>query len=322
MGRFILRRLLQLIPLLIGISIITFALANLVPGSPVSGLEFNPRTTPEDIARIKANLGLDEPVWKRYFIWIGNVVQGDLGISLRNFRPVRETIVEKLPNTLLLTGTALIISLLISIPIGVYGAVRRNSAFDNVSTAGAVAGFSVPTFWLGLMLILLFAVKFKEWGLPSFPAGGAYDLRGGGGFFDRVEHLILPAFAIAFVQMAAWTRYIRSQMLEVLNQDYMRTANAKGLRERVVIYRHGLRNAVLPLVTLLGIAIPDLFAGALIIENIFTYPGIGQLAFNAAINKDYPLIMGITLVAGTLVILGNLIADVVYSLLDPRIRLD
>jgi peptide/nickel transport system permease protein len=322
MGRFILRRLLQLIPLLIGISIITFALANLVPGSPVSGLEFNPRTTPEDIARIKANLGLDEPVWKRYFIWIGNVVQGDLGISLRNFRPVRETIVEKLPNTLLLTGTALIISLLISIPIGVYGAVRRNSAFDNVSTAGAVAGFSVPTFWLGLMLILLFAVKFKEWGLPSFPAGGAYDLRGGGGFFDRVEHLILPAFAIAFVQMAAWTRYIRSQMLEVLNQDYMRTANAKGLRERVVIYRQGLRNAVLPLVTLLGIAIPDLFAGALIIENIFTYPGIGQLAFNAAINKDYPLIMGITLVAGTLVILGNLIADVVYSLLDPRIRLD
>lgn len=322
MGRFILRRLLQVIPLLIGISIITFALANLVPGSPVSGLEFNPRTTPEDIERIKDNLGLNDPVWKRYFIWIGNVAQGDLGISLRNFRPVRDTIIEKLPNTLLLTGTALLLSFLISIPIGVYGAVRRNSAFDNVSTAGAVAGFSVPTFWLGLMLILLFAVRFKEWGLPSLPAGGAYDLRGGGGFFDRLEHLILPAFALAFVQMAAWTRYIRSQMLEVLSQDYMRTANAKGLRERIVIFRHGLRNAVLPLVTLLGIAIPDLFAGSLIIENIFTYPGIGQLAFNAAINKDYPLIMGITLVAGTLVILGNLIADVVYSMLDPRIRLD
>ncbi|HEX5164098.1 MAG TPA: ABC transporter permease [Thermomicrobiales bacterium] len=322
MGRFILRRLLQVIPLLIGISIITFALANLVPGSPVSGLEFNPRTTPEDIARIKENLGLNDPVWKRYFIWIGNVAQGDLGISLKNFRPVRETIMDKLPNTLLLTGTALLLALAVAIPIGVYGAVRRNSAFDNITTATSVAGFSVPTFWLGLMLILLFAVKFKEWGLPSFPAGGSYDLRGGGGFFDRLEHLILPAFALAFVQMAAWTRYIRSQMLEVLNQDYMRTANAKGLRERIVIFRHGLRNAILPLVTLLGIAIPDLFAGSLIIENIFTYPGIGQLAFNAAINKDYPLIMGITLVAGTLVILGNLIADVVYSLLDPRIRLD
>jgi peptide/nickel transport system permease protein len=322
MGRFILRRLLQVIPLLIGISIITFALANLVPGSPVSGLEFNTRTTPEDIARIKENLGLNDPVWKRYFIWIGNVAQGDLGISLKNFRPVRQTIFDKLPNTLLLTGTALLLALVIAIPIGVYGAVRRNSAFDNITTATSVAGFSVPTFWLGLMLILLFAVKFKEWGLPSFPAGGSYDLRGGGGFFDRLEHLILPAFALAFVQMAAWTRYIRSQMLEVLNQDYMRTANAKGLHERVVIFRHGLRNAILPLVTLLGIAIPDLFAGSLIIENIFTYPGIGQLAFNAAINKDYPLIMGITLVAGTLVILGNLIADVVYSLLDPRIRLD
>lgn len=322
MGRFILRRLLQVIPLLIGISIITFALANLVPGSPVSGLEFNPRTTPEDIARIKENLGLNEPVWKRYFVWIGNVAQGDLGISLKNFRPVRATILQKLPNTLLLTGTALVLSLLFAIPIGVYGAVRRNSVFDNVTTATSVAGFSVPTFWLGLMLVLLFAVKFKEWGLPSLPAGGAYSLRGGGGFFDRAQHLLLPAFALAFVQMAAWTRYIRSQMLEVLNQDYMRTANAKGLRERVVIFRHGLRNAVLPLVTLLGIAIPDLFAGSVVIENIFTYPGIGQLAFNSAINKDYPLIMGITLVAGTLVILGNLIADVVYSLLDPRIRLD
>jgi peptide/nickel transport system permease protein len=322
MGRFILRRLLQVIPLLIGISIITFTLANLVPGSPVSGLEFNPRTTPEDIARIKENLGLNDPVWKRYFIWIGNVAQGDLGISLKNFRPVRTTIFDKLPNTLLLTGTALLLALAVAIPIGVYGAVRRNSTFDNVTTATSVAGFSVPTFWLGLMLILLFAVKFKEWGLPSFPAGGSYDLRDGGGLFDRIKHLILPAFALAFVQMAAWTRYIRSQMLEVLNQDYMRTANAKGLRERVVIFRHGLRNAILPLVTLLGIAIPDLFAGSLIIENIFTYPGIGQLAFNAAINKDYPLIMGITMVAGTLVILGNLIADVVYSLLDPRIRLD
>lgn len=322
MGRFILRRLLQVIPLLIGISIITFALANLVPGSPVTGLEFNPRTTPEDIARIKENLGLNEPVWKRYFIWVGNVAQGDLGISLRNFRPVRDTIFEKLPNTLLLTGTSLLIAMAVAIPVGVYGAVRRNSPFDNISTATAVAGFSVPTFWLGLMLILLLAVKFREWGLPSFPAGGAYDLRGGGGFFDRLQHLILPAFALAFVQMATWTRYIRSQMLEVLNQDYMRTATAKGLRERIVIFRHGLRNAILPLVTLLGIAIPDLFAGSVIIENIFTYPGIGQLAFNAAINKDYPLIMGITLVAGVLVIFGNLIADVVYSLLDPRIRLD
>lgn len=322
MGRYIIRRLIQVIPLLIGITIITFAIANLVPGSPVSGLEFNPRTRPEDIARIKENLGLNDPVWKRYFVWVGNVAQGDLGISLKNYRPVTTTIMQKLPNTLVLTGVALALAMIIAIPVGVYSAVKRNTWFDNTATAISVAGFSIPTFWFGLMLVLIVAVKFREWGLPSLPAGGAYDLRNGGGFFDRVEHLILPAFTLAVVQMAAWTRFVRSQMLEVLSQDYMRTARSKGLRQQVVIFRHGLRNAILPLVTLLGIAIPDLFAGALIIENVFTYPGIGQLAFNSAINKDYPLIMGITLVAGTLVILGNLIADVVYSVLDPRIRLN
>jgi peptide/nickel transport system permease protein len=180
----------------------------------------------------------------------------------------------------------------------------------------------MPTFWFGIMLIIIFAVKFKEWGLPSFPAGGAYDLRGGGGFWDRLHHLVLPALALSFVQTAAWTRYIRSQMLEVLNQDYMRTATAKGLRENIVIFRHGLRNAILPLVTLLGIAIPDLFGGALILETVFNWPGMGLLAYNAAIGKDYPMVMGITLVAGILVILGNLIADVCYGLLDPRIRLE
>jgi peptide/nickel transport system permease protein len=322
MGRYLIRRLLQMIPLLIGITIITFALANLVPGSPITGLELNPKTRPEDVERIRESLGLNDPLHVRYFTWFGHVVTGDLGVSLKTFRPVSSMIMEKLPNTLLLTGTALLLAFVISIPVGVYSAVRRNSWFDNSATVVSVAGFSVPTFWLGLMLILLFAVQFKEWGYPSLPAGGAYDLRGGGGFWDRIEHLIMPAFALAFVQMASWTRYIRSQMLEVLSQDYMRTAKAKGLRQQVVIFRHGLRNAVLPLVTLLGIAIPDLFGGALIIEQIFTYPGMGKLGFDAAVGKDYPLVMGITLVAGLLVISGNLIADVVYGMLDPRIRLE
>jgi peptide/nickel transport system permease protein len=334
MGQYIIRRLLQTIPLLIGISILTFALANLVPGSPVTGLELNPRIQAADRERIMEGLGLNDPLHVRYFTWFGNIVRGDLGTSLKTYRPVSDMILEKLPNTLALTGLSLLLSLIISIPVGVYSAVRRNSAFDNTATAVTVAGFSMPTFWLGLMLILVFAVKFREWGvavpLPfterdiplHLPAGGAYDLRGGGGFWDRLEHLILPAFALSFVQMAAWTRYIRSQMLEVLSQDYMRTATSKGLRERVVIFRHGLRNSMLPLVTLLGIAIPDVFGGALIIEQIFTYPGLGKLAFDAAIGKDYPLVMGITVVAGTLVILGNLVADVVYGLLDPRIRLN
>lgn len=320
MSMFILRRLLQTIPLIIGITIITFGIANLVPGSPVTGLEFNPRTRPEDIERIRENLGLNDPLHERYFVWISNIAQGDMGISLRNFRPVRETIIEKLPNTLLLTATALFLSLVFSIPVGVYAAVKRNTTFDNVSMAGAVAGFSMPTFWLGLLVILLFAVKFQQWGLPSLPAGGTHDLRGGGGFWDRLEHLILPAATLAFVQTAAWTRFIRSSMIEVMNQDYMRTAKSKGLRERIVIFRHGLRNAMLPLVTLLGIAIPDLFGGSLIIEQIFTWPGMGQLAFNAALNKDYTLVMGIVVFVSVLVIIGNLVADVVYGLLDPRIR--
>lgn len=323
MSRFILRRIIQMIPLMIGITLITFLLANAVPGSPVANIAFNPTIRQEDVRRIEEQLGLNEPLHTRYFVWISNLAKGDFGLSLLNQRPVLNTILERLPNTLLLTGTALILSLLFSIPVGVYSAVRRNSAFDNTATAASVAGFSMPTFWLGLMMILIFAVKAREWGWPiTFPAGGAYDLRGGGDFVDRIHHLILPAATLAFVQTAAWTRYIRSQMLEVLNQDYMRTATAKGLRERIVVFRHGLRNAVLPLVTLLGIAIPDLFGGSLIIEQIFNWPGVGRLAFNSAISKDYTMVMGIVVFVGFLVIVGNLVADVVYGLLDPRIRLE
>lgn len=322
MGQFIIRRLIQIIPLLIGITLLTFALTNLVPGSPVQTLEFNPRTSQEDIDRIKDSLGLNDPLHVRYFTWVSNVAQGDFGLSMRTHRPVLNTIITKLPHTLLLTGSALLLALVFSIPVGVYSAVRRNSLFDNTATAGSVAGFSMPIFWLALLVILLFAVKFQQWGLPSLPPGGTHDLRGGGGLFDRLEHLILPAVSLAFVQTAAWTRYIRSQMIEVLSQDYIRTASSKGLREWLVIFRHGLRNAILPLVTLMGISIPELFAGSLIIEQIFTWPGMGLLAFNSALNKDYTMIMGIVLFVSVLVILGNLVADIVYGILDPRIRYD
>jgi len=317
---YIIRRLLQVIPLVIGVTIITFLLVNLVPGSPVTSLESDPRISAEDIARIKESLGLNDPLSVRYFTWVRHVAQGDLGVSIRTQRPVFPTILEKLPNTLLLTGTALFLSLLLSIPVGVYSAAKRNSIFDHMATAGSVAGFSIPTFWFGILLIIVFAVQFRKWGLPALPSGGAFNLRGGGGFLDRGQHLILPAASLALVHIASWTRYIRSQMIEVISQDYMRTGRAKGLNERRVIFRHGLRNAVLPLVTLLGIAIPDLFGGSLIIEQIFTWPGMGLLGYNAALTRDYPLVMGIVLIAAMLVILGNLIADVVYGLLDPRIR--
>lgn len=321
----IIRRLAQMVPLIIGISVLVFAIANLIPGSPVTDLvlvlERNRALTQEDIDRIEAYYGLDQPLYARYFTWVGNVARGDFGVSMRTHQPVSRLIFDSLPTTLLLTTTAFVLALLFAIPIGVYGAVRRNSWFDHISTAGAVSGYSVPTFWLALMLLLLFAVKFKQWGLPSLPAGGLYDVRGGGGVFDRLEHLLLPAFALAFVQTALWTRYIRSQMLEVLSQDFIRTARAKGLVERLVIFRHGLRNALLPLITLMGLAIPELFGGALIIEQIFSYPGMGQLTFSAAVGHDYPLIMGTVLFAAVLVILGNLIADVAYAVIDPRVRL-
>ncbi|HET8524967.1 MAG TPA: ABC transporter permease [Thermomicrobiales bacterium] len=325
MVQHIARRLIQMVPLLIGISVLVFAIANLVPGNPVTDLvvqmEANRELSQADIDRITAYYGLDQPLYVRYFSWAGNVLQGNLGLSMRTHQPVLRMILHSLPNTLLLTTTAFLLALLFAIPIGVFGAVRRNTWFDHVTTAGAVTGYSVPTFWLALMLLLLFAVKFKQWGFPSLPAGGIYDLRGGGGFGDRIEHLILPAFALAFVQTALWTRYIRSQMLEVLSQDYIRTARSKGLMERLVIFRHGLRNALLPLITLMGLAVPELFGGALIIEQIFNYPGMGQLTFTAAVGHDYPLIMGTVMFAAVLVIIGNLLADVAYSIVDPRVRL-
>lgn len=325
MGRYLIRRLLQMVPLLIGVTFLTFAIVNLIPGSPVARLVGDDRgramIRAEDVERIKANLGLDQPIHVRYLVWLGNVVRGDLGVSIRASSPVTDLILQKLPNTLVLTGTAFLVSFLAAIPIGALAAVKRNSWFDHLSTAAAVAGFSIPTFWLALVLLMVLAVRFQEWGLPSLPAGGAYDLRGGGDLADRLQHLILPVFTLAFVQAAYWTRFIRSQMLEALSQDYVRTARAKGISERLVIMRHSLRNAILPLVTLLGLAIPELFAGALVVEQIFTYPGMGQLAFTAAINKDYPLIMGTVLFASALVLLGNLLADVAYSAVDPRVRL-
>lgn len=321
MASFIVRRLLQVIPLLVGITFITFAIVN-ATGSPISRLEFNPRMTPEDIRQIQDNLGLNEPFYKRYFIWVGNVAQGDLGLSLINSTPVVDRILNVLPNTLLLSGVSFFMALFMAIPLGVYAALRRNSVYDNLTTIGTVAVFAVPTFWLGLLLLIVFAVKFQEWGLPSLPVGGMRNQRGDSGLFDRIQHLILPATTLALVQLASWTRYIRSSMLEVIRQDYVRTANAKGLRARAVIFGHAFRNALLPLVTLLGLSIPDLLAGSIFVEQIFAWNGMGRLTLDAVRDSDYTLIMGTTLVFALLTIIGNLLADVFYAVLDPRIRYD
>jgi peptide/nickel transport system permease protein len=321
MGRYIFRRLVQVIPLLFGITFITYAIVN-AAGDPLAELQLNPRMKPEDIQRIQDNLGLNEPWYTRYFHWVVNVLQGDLGLSMVNFTPVTDRILTVLPNTILLTGTAFLMSLLIAVPLGVYSAVKRNTLFDNVTTIGTVAVFAVPSFWLGLLLIILFSVKFREWGLPYLPVGGMRELRGESGLTDRIEHLILPATTLALVQLAGWARYIRGSMLEVIRQDYVRTAQAKGLRQKTVIFRHAFRNALLPLVTLLGLSVPDLLAGAIFVETIFAWNGMGRLTIDAVNDSDYTLIMGITLFFALLTIVGNLLADIFYAVLDPRIRYD
>src|SRR5680860_210256 len=322
MTKYIIRRLIGMVPLIVGISFLVYALLNLVPGSPADFIERSPTMKPEDFQRIQANLGLDQPWYLRYFVWLGNAVQGDFGNSYINFAPVGFLLKSALPNTLVLALTSLTIALLISVPLGVLCAVHRNSLFDRVVNVIATAFSSIPTVWLGLMMIILFAVKFQEWGLPSLPTSGVRNLREPDNLVDRIEHLILPAMAIALLSLADWTRYIRSQMLEVVRLDYVRTAEAKGLRNRSVLMGHAFRNAMLPLVTLIGLTIPGIFGGALIVENVFGYPGVGQLTVSSLRATDYSVAMACVMMLAILTVLGNLFADILYGILDPRVRYD
>ncbi len=320
MRRYILRRLIGVPPLILGITIITFLLIHATPGSPVDDLKLTPEIKEEDLAHIKHTLGIDRPLHEQYIGWVSELVQGDFGISLRTFQPVRAQLFERLPNTLILTVSALLVALLCAIPIGVLAALKRNSFFDHLATIGSTLGQSIPAFWLGLMLIIIFAVQFKAWGLPSLPSGGAQTLPHGGDIADRIQHLILPVVTLALAQMATWARYIRSQMLEVIRQDYVRTARAKGLRDRTVIMRHAFRNAALPLITLVGLTIPNLFGGAVIIESVFGWPGLGSLAIDAALNRDYTVVMGTVLFISIVTVLANLLADISYGVADPRVK--
>jgi len=325
MGRFLFRRILQSIPVFIVITIITFALIHAIPGGPTARLELDMDIKPEDIARIKANMGLDKPVWMQYLIWMGvapnsqgefsGLLQGDLGISYIDQTPVSRNVMSRLPNTLILSITALVISLGLALPFGIWSAVKQYSMFDNVSTVLSTAGVSIPAFWFGLIAILLFSVK-----LGWLPSGGMYTLGQEKNLVDSLKHLIMPAFILSILQVAGWNRYIRASMLEVIRQDYVRTARAKGLRERAVILVHTLRNALIPVATLLGLSLPNLVGGAIVTETIFGWPGMGRLAFHAATKRDYPIIMGTLVMSTVLVIVGNLLADIAYGFLDPRIK--
>jgi peptide/nickel transport system permease protein len=318
--KYVARRFLASIIVVLGVTLITLVLMDRTRGAYVPGLDLNPALRPEDIARLRAQLGLDQPFYMWYLNWLWGVAHGDFGRSMIDGSPVTTHILERLPNTLELTVTAILLGIVISIPLGVIGALRRGSKTDHSLTVVSVAGFAVPQFWLGLMLILIFSVTFQHYGLPWLPSSGAFSPIGGGDILDRAVHLIMPATVLSFFYLSLWSRFTRSSMLEVLSQDYIRTARAKGMSERRVVCLHGLRNALIPLVTLVGLELPGLVSGGLVVEVVFGWPGLGRLAFERALQYDYTTVMGVTFFATLLVVAGNLLADLLYALLDPRIR--
>lgn len=310
------RRFLQSVPLLIGVSIIAFGLMHLAPGGPLAVYTLNPTITNQDIERIRIVLGLDQPVHIQYFKWAIGMFSGNWGNTFFGGRPVLHVILERMPATFLLMGSALSLAILIGCTIGVLGAIRRYSVFDMLATSGAMIALSFPTFWFGLMAIYFFAVN-----LGWLPSGGMYQLGEEDNSLDLLRHLILPVMVLSLVITAIWSRYTRSAFLEVMHQDYMRTAKAKGLHARQRLLRHALPNALKPLIALLGIELPALFSGALVTETIFGWPGMGRLFVDALTMKEYPILMGMIMFTALFVIVGNLIADILIALLDPRVRL-
>ena len=315
MGRFITRRLIQAVPLLLGISVITFGILKAVPGGPLAIYESAPGVTDADLDRLQHAFGLDQPLPVQYVSWLGKFVTGDWGYSIVQHQPVMSLIGERLPNTIYLMGTVFVTVLLLAIPIGTITALRQYSWFDHVVTGTTFTFLSTPTFWLGLLLIMTFGLTLRWLPLGGMRTPGIdFDLG------DSLRHLILPVATIALVQLGSHVRYLRASMLETIHQDYMRTARAKGLGEHIVVLRHALKNAAIPLVTVVALDVPELFVGALVTEQIYGWPGMGRLFWDAATRVDYPILMGVLAVSSTLIVVANLLADVVYGYLDPRIR--
>jgi peptide/nickel transport system permease protein len=319
--RYLVRRLVASVPVVIGVSLITFVLVHAAGGSYVPGITDDPRLSAAAVQALRHEYGLDQPLWVQYGLWLWNLLHGDFGRSMIDGTRVTSHLLDRLPNTLELTLTAIALAILVSVPVGVLSALRRGSRVDHALTTLSVAGVAVPAFWLGLMLILAFAViPAQQLGAPFLPSSGATAAFGGGDLLDRLAHLVLPATVLSFGYIAIWSRFTRSGMLEVLSQDYVRTARAKGMAERRVLYVHALRNALVPLVTLIGLELPGLVSGGVIVEVVFGWPGVGRFAFERALAFDYTTVMGLTTFAAILVVGGNLLADVLYAVLDPRIR--
>lgn len=314
---YIARRLLAAIPTLLGVTVLTFVLLHIAPGGPALALG-GEKASAAQVEHLTHVLGLDRPLHVQYGIWLSSLAHGDLGFSYIRKANVAQLIGERLPQTLLLMGTALLLSILFAVPLGVYQAARQNGGFDRTASLFVFLAWSMPTFWFGTLLIALFAVD-----LHWFPVGGLQTIDTTA--FDwpsRLAHLVLPAATLAIVSVAGWSRYVRGSMIDQLREDYARTALAKGLPARVVLFKHVLRNALIPFITLLGGSVPALFGGAVISEQIFAYPGMGQLYWQSAVDRDYATLLGMTLITAILVVLGNLAADIAYGIVDPRVRYD
>ena len=320
MLRFLLRRSGQLLITLLGITVLTFAIMHLAPGEPTAlQTEMNPKVSAQAREQLRQLYGLDQPLRKQYADWLSRIVRLDFGVSFDDGRPVIETISEKIPITLAINVLSLALIIAVAMPIGVYAAVKHNSWFDKATTVFVFVGFAMPTFWLALLLMLLFGVMLGWLPISGYQTLGV-DMTFGERLIDWARHLIMPVFVSAFGGLAGFSRYIRSEMLEITQQDYVRTAQAKGLSERTVVYKHAFRNALIPIVTLLGLSVPGLIGGSVIFESIYSIPGMGQLFYQAVVARDYPVVMGITVIGAILTLLGNFAADVSYALVNPKVK--
>jgi peptide/nickel transport system permease protein len=316
MGQYVLRRLLLAVPSVIGISIVLFTVLALAPGDPFEELATNPAIPPEVRANLRAQFGLDDPVALRYLRWFSSMLQGDWGFSFASRVDVDDLILQRLPVTLVVIGSSQVLALLIALPVGVYAATRPYSIFDQIANTLAFIGFSLPTFFTGILFILLFSI-YLDW-LP-FVYRADISATGWRWYWEHVRQAIMPVAVLGLFQGASWTRFVRSAVLDVIRLDYVTTARSKGLSERIVVVKHVVRNALIPVVTLVALQMPAVFGGAIVTEQIFRVPGIGSLLISAILANDTPVIMAVTFVFSILVILCNLLADVIYGWLDPRI---
>lgn len=315
LSTYVFKRILSMLPIFIGITLISFVIVHLAPGDPMAVM-MNPKLKPSDIERITANLGLNQPLYVQYFKWFTSLLRFDFGNSFISGQPVIEILKPKIPVTILLCATGMFVAIFIAVILGILSATKQYSKADYTVSVLAFAGLSIPTFWFSLMLILVFGVYLK-W----LPTAGMYNLRAETiTLGDRIAHMILPVIAFAAPSIASWTRYMRSSMLEVIREDYIRTARSKGLKESIVIYKHALRNALIPMVTLLGLSMAFLISGAFVIESMFGWPGMGRTGIDAIFQRNYPVVMAINTLTAVLVLVFNLLTDLTYAFIDPRIK--